>query len=51
VPSPRSKIVDCGAPLERLLAAVDDHRADMLVLGARAISGVERALLASQTER
>jgi nucleotide-binding universal stress UspA family protein len=36
-----------GAPLERLLRAVEDHRADVFVLGARAVSGVERALLGS----
>jgi len=36
-----------GAPLERLLGATDDFRADVLVLGARAVSGVERALLGS----
>ena len=39
--------VRTGAPLSRLLSAVDDHRADVLVLGARAVSGVERALLGS----
>ena len=36
-----------GAPLERLLSAVDDHRPDVLVLGARAVSGLERMLLGS----
>ncbi|MDP1587590.1 MAG: universal stress protein [Prosthecobacter sp.] len=36
-----------GAPLERLLGATNDFRADILVLGARAVSGVERALLGS----
>ena len=36
-----------GAPLSRLLAAVDEHRADVLILGARAVSGLERALLGS----
>ena len=39
--------VRTGAPLSRLLSAVDDHRADVLVLGARAVSGVERAVLGS----
>jgi nucleotide-binding universal stress UspA family protein len=39
--------VRTGAPLARLLSAVDDHRADVLVLGARAVSGMERALLGS----
>jgi nucleotide-binding universal stress UspA family protein len=39
--------VRIGAPLERILSAVEDHSADMLVLGARAISGIERALLGS----
>ena len=36
-----------GAPLASLLGAADDHQADILVLGARATSGVERALLGS----
>jgi nucleotide-binding universal stress UspA family protein len=36
-----------GAPLERLLGAADESRADVLVLGARAVSGIERALLGS----
>lgn len=36
-----------GAPLAGLLAAVVDHRADVLVVGARATSGIERALLGS----
>lgn len=36
-----------GASLERLLGATDDFRADVLVVGARAVSGVERALLGS----
>lgn len=39
--------VRVGAPLERLLSAVDDTRADVLVLGARAVTGLERALLGS----
>jgi nucleotide-binding universal stress UspA family protein len=39
--------VRTGAPLSRLLSAVDDHRADVLMLGARAVSGLERALLGS----
>ena len=39
--------VRVGAPLERLLSAVDDHRADLLVMGARAVTGLERALLGS----
>ena len=42
--------VRIGAPLERLLrlwSAADDHRADVLVLGARGVSGLERALLGS----
>ena len=36
-----------GAPLASLLKAVADHRGDVLVLGARGISGVERVLLGS----
>ena len=36
-----------GAPLASLLKAVAEHRGDLLVLGARATSGVERALLGS----
>ncbi len=39
--------VRVGAPLASLLEAVEEHRADVLVLGARATSGVERALLGS----
>ena len=36
-----------GAPLASLLKAVAEHRGDVLVLGARGISGVERVLLGS----
>ncbi len=39
--------VRVGAPLANVLGAADDHRADVLVLGARATSGIERALLGS----
>lgn len=39
--------VHSGAPLASLLKAVEVHRADVLVLGARATSGLERALLGS----
>ena len=39
--------VRVGAPLASLLKAVAEHRGDVLVLGARATSGVERALLGS----
>ena len=39
--------VRVGAPLVTLLKAVAEHRADVLVLGARATSGLERALLGS----
>lgn len=39
--------VRVGASLVNVLGAADDHRADVLVLGARASSGVERALLGS----
>ncbi|MGZ8202328.1 MAG: universal stress protein [Burkholderiales bacterium] len=36
-----------GAPLKRLLSAARDHDADVLVLGARAVNGLERLLLGS----
>ncbi len=39
--------VRVGATLASLLKAVEEHRADVLVLGARATSGLERALLGS----
>ncbi len=39
--------VRVGAPLASLLKAVGEHRADVLILGARATSGLERALLGS----
>lgn len=39
--------VRVGAPLASLLKAVADHSGDVLVVGARATSGVERALLGS----
>ena len=39
--------VRVGASLANVLGAAEDHRADVLVLGARATSGVERALLGS----
>ncbi len=39
--------VRVGAPLASLLKAVEEHRADVVVLGARATSGMERALLGS----
>ena len=39
--------VRVGAPLASLLEAVDEHRADVLMVGARATSGLERALLGS----
>lgn len=44
---PATSDVRVGAPLASLLSAADDHRADVLVLGARATSGLERALLGS----
>ena len=40
-------VVRVGAPLEGLLGAAEDARADVLVLGARAVSGVKRMLLGS----
>ena len=39
--------VRVGAPLASMLKAVEEHRADVLVLGARATAGVERLLLGS----
>lgn len=39
--------VRVGAPLASLLKAVAEHKGDVLVLGARATSGLERALLGS----
>jgi len=39
--------VHAGDPLTTLLKAVTEHRADVLMLGARATSGLERALLGS----
>ena len=42
--------VRVGTPLAGLLKAVAEHRGDVLVLGARAISGVERMLLGSVAE-
>ena len=42
-----SSEVRVGDPLANLLEAVDDHHADVLVLGARATSGLELALMGS----
>jgi nucleotide-binding universal stress UspA family protein len=39
-----------GAPLAELLAAVETMRANLLVVGARGVSGVERLLLGSVAE-
>ena len=39
--------VRTGSPLDRLLSAATAHHADVLVVGARAVSGIERALLGS----
>ena len=39
--------VRVSAPLASLLKAVEEHHADVLVLGARATGGLERALLGS----
>ena len=39
--------VRVGAPLASLMKAVAEHQGDVLVLGARATSGLERALLGS----
>lgn len=39
--------VRIGAPLASLLAAVEEHRADVLMLGARASGGLEHLLLGS----
>jgi nucleotide-binding universal stress UspA family protein len=40
-----------GAPLDNLLRAAVEHRADLLVVGARGVSGVERVLLGSVADR
>lgn len=40
-------VVRVGAPLKSLLDAAEEARADVLVVGARAVSGVERMLLGS----
>jgi nucleotide-binding universal stress UspA family protein len=39
--------VRTGAPLDNLLRAADEARADVLVVGARGVAGIERALLGS----
>lgn len=39
--------VRLGDPLTNLLEAVEEHRADVLVVGARASQGLERALMGS----
>ena len=39
--------VRTGSPLERLLSATSEHHGDVLVMGARSVSGIERALLGS----
>ena len=36
-----------GAPLAELLAAIQRTRSQLLIVGARAVSGVDRALLGS----
>jgi nucleotide-binding universal stress UspA family protein len=43
-------VVTAGAPLRDLLATVSSARADLLVVGARGITGVERLLLGSVAE-
>lgn len=44
---PATGALRVGAPLATLLRAAEDHRADVVVLGARAVNGVERLLLGS----
>jgi nucleotide-binding universal stress UspA family protein len=45
----RSRVVS-GVPLAEILRAVEDERADLLVLGARGTSGLERVLLGSVSD-
>ncbi|MBI3637260.1 MAG: universal stress protein [Candidatus Rokubacteria bacterium] len=40
-----------GAPHHEILAAVDDQRADLIVMGTHGRGGVERALLGSVADR
>jgi nucleotide-binding universal stress UspA family protein len=42
-----SSDIRVGAPVASLLTSTQEHRADLLVVGARATSGIERALLGS----
>lgn len=44
---PATGALRIGAPLATLLRAAEEHRADVLVLGARAVKAVERLLLGS----
>jgi nucleotide-binding universal stress UspA family protein len=46
---PRIRVVS-GIPLVEILRAVEDERADLLVLGARGVTGLERLLLGSVAE-
>ena len=44
---PATGVVQVGAPLDGVLSAANEQSAEILVLGARATSGLERALLGS----
>jgi nucleotide-binding universal stress UspA family protein len=44
------RVVSTGAPLRDLLATVAQHRADLLVVGAKGITGVRHLLLGSVAE-
>jgi nucleotide-binding universal stress UspA family protein len=48
---PIHSVVETGIVYERILQAVDDHHADLLVLGTRAKTGIGRAALGAVARR
>lgn len=44
-------VVEEGSPAERILGGIDRHRADLVVMGTHGVSGFERLLLGSVTEK